>query len=57
MLSFFPLVSVQDLELCKEIRGLKCPWSVSQVNLNLEQQRVDVFVEHSSGTKFCCPEC
>jgi len=30
---------------------------VSQVTLNLEQQQVDVFVEHPSGTKFCCPEC
>jgi len=31
--------------------------SVSKVALNLEQQQVDVLVEHPSGTKFCCPEC
>ncbi|MFN5732075.1 MAG: transposase family protein, partial [Planctomyces sp.] len=48
---------MQDRELYQEIPGLKSPWSVSQVTLNLEQQQVDVFVEHPSGTKFCCPEC
>ena len=48
---------MQDRELYQEILGLKSPWAVSQVTLNLEQQRVDVFVEHPSGTKFCCPEC
>ncbi|MFN6312281.1 MAG: transposase [Planctomyces sp.] len=37
---------------------MKSPWSVSQVTLDLQQQQqVDVFVEHPSGTKFCCPEC
>ena len=48
---------MQDRELYQEIPGLKSPWSVSQVTLDLEQQQVDVFVEHPSGTKFCCPEC
>jgi len=48
---------MQDRELYQEIPGLKSPWSVSQVTLNLEQQQVDVFVEHPSGTKFCCPGC
>jgi transposase len=48
---------MQERELCQEIPKLKSPWSVSQVTLNLEQQQVDVFVEHPSGTKFCCPEC
>lgn len=48
---------MQDRELYQEILGLKSPWSVSQVTLDLEQQQVDVFVEHPSGTKFCCPEC
>jgi len=48
---------MQERELYQEIPKLKSPWSVSQVTLNLEQQQVDVFVEHPSGTKFCCPEC
>jgi transposase len=48
---------MQDRELYQQILGLKNPWTVSQVNLSIERQQVDVFVEHPSGTKFCCPEC
>jgi transposase len=48
---------MQDRELYQQILGLKSPWSVSKVALDLEQQQVDVFVEHLSGTSFCCPEC
>lgn len=48
---------MQDRELYQQILGLKSPWVVSQVSLSLEQQQVDVFVEHPPGTKFCCPHC
>ena len=48
---------MQDRELYQQILGLKSPWTVSRVALSLEQQQVDVSVEHPSGTKFCCPEC
>lgn len=50
-------VVLQDRELYQEIRGLNSPWTVSKVTLNLEEQQVDVFVGHPSGTEFCCPEC
>ena len=48
---------MQDRELYQQILGLKSPWSVSKVALDVENQQVDVYVEHPSGTKFCCPEC
>lgn len=48
---------MQDRELYQQILGLKEPWTVSQVSLSLQQQQVDVFVEHPAGTKFCCPDC
>ncbi|MEI8018406.1 MAG: ISL3 family transposase [Schlesneria sp.] len=48
---------MQDRELYQQILGLKTPWKVSEVELSIEQQQVDVFVEHPTGTKFCCPEC
>ena len=48
---------MQDRELYQQILGLKSPWSVSKVTLDVLLQQVDVFVEHPSGTKFCCPEC
>jgi transposase len=50
-------VSMQDQELYQEILGLKSPWSVTNVTLNLEEQQVDVLVEHPPGTRFCCPQC
>jgi len=48
---------MQDRELYQEILGLKSPWSVTNVALNLKEQQVDEFVDHPSGTKFCCPKC
>jgi len=35
---------MQDRELYEEVLGLKSPWTVSKVTLNLEEQQVDVFV-------------
>ena len=48
---------MQDRELYQEILGLKSPWAVTNVALNLKEQQVDVFVGHPCGTKFCYPEC
>jgi transposase len=48
---------MQDRELYEEILGLKSPWTVSKVSLDVSRQQVDVYVEHPAGTKFCCPEC
>lgn len=48
---------MQDRELYQEILGLKSPWAVSKVSLDVSRQQVDVYVEHPAGTKFCCPEC
>jgi transposase len=48
---------MQDRELYQEILGLKSPWTVSKVSLDVFRQQVDVHVEHPAGTKFCCPEC
>lgn len=48
---------MQDRELYDQILGMKPPWSVSRVELSVERQQVDVFVEHPSGTLFSCPEC
>ena len=48
---------MQDKELYQHLLGLESPWSVSEVTLNMEEQQIDVCVEHPSGTKFCCPEC
>ncbi|MEZ6043633.1 MAG: hypothetical protein R3C20_24310 [Planctomycetaceae bacterium] len=41
---------MQDRELYQQILGLKSPWSVSKVALDVEIQQVDVYIEHPSGT-------
>lgn len=48
---------MQEREFYEQILCLSSPWYVSEVKLDTTDQRVDVFVEHPEGTKFCCPEC
>lgn len=48
---------MHDTELYRHILGLDTPWSVSRVELDLEQGEVRVYVDHPRGTKFCCPDC
>ena len=48
---------MQDTALYQHLLGLKSPWTVSSVDLNVETQRVDVRAEHSKGVCWECPEC
>ncbi len=48
---------MQDTGLYQQLLGLKSPWSVSQVELDVKQQRVDVWVEHEKDAVWSCPEC
>ncbi len=48
---------MEDKELYQHILGLKSPWSVLDVKLDMPSQQIDIHVGHPSGTKFCCPEC
>ena len=48
---------MRDTELYGHLLGLGSPWSVSRVELNQQEQRVDVWVEHPAGTLWPCPEC
>ena len=48
---------MQEKEFYEQILGLRSPWFVSEVKLDTTGQRVDVYVSHPSGTKFCCPKC
>ena len=47
---------MQDTELYRHLLGIAAPWSVTRVALEVEKQRVDVFVEHSD-TSWPCPDC
>ncbi len=48
---------MQDTALYQYLLGLQSPWTVSRVNLDLNEQRVDVWAEHSEEAKWLCPHC
>ena len=48
---------LQDAELFRKILGVEPPWSVVRVDLNVKEQRIDVWLEHADGVAFPCPQC
>lgn len=48
---------MRDTDLYKHLLGLEPPWRVARVELNVEEERVDVWAEHTKGQLFGCPEC
>lgn len=48
---------MQDTKLFETILGLQAPWKISQVTLKTEPQRIDLWVEHSAGVDWPCPNC
>jgi transposase len=48
---------MRDTDLYRHLLGLAQPWSVSRVELSVENHRVDVWAEHASSASFTCPEC
>ncbi len=33
------------------------PWTIQDVSLNVQEQRLDITLDYPSGTKFACPAC
>ena len=48
---------MQDTALYQHLLGLKSPWTVSRVNLDVKGQRVDVWAEHAEDATWNCPQC
>jgi len=48
---------MEDTELYAALLGLRHSWRVGKVQLNLEINRVDVWVEEVAGVRWKCPEC
>ncbi len=48
---------MQDRELYFYLLGLKSPWTVERVTLDIKNRRVDVWAEHPKGASWECPEC
>lgn len=48
---------MEDRELYSYLLGLKSPWTVGRVSLDIKKRRVDVWAEHPDGELWPCPEC
>jgi transposase len=48
---------VRDIDLYRQLLGLEKPWVVDRVELDMKQQRVDVFTKHEKAKSWKCPEC
>lgn len=48
---------MQDTALYQYLLGLKSPWTVSRVNLEVTGQRVDVWASHPEDASWECPQC
>lgn len=48
---------MQDTELYQHLLQVPAPWAVTRVEVHLKQERVDVYVEHTAGARWKCPEC
>lgn len=48
---------MRDTEFYEALLGLRYPWRVDEVKLDLDVGRVDVWIEDSSGVRWECPEC
>lgn len=48
---------MRDTELYQALLGLKAPWFVREVQLDVSGERVDVWIRHGKGEQWACPEC
>jgi transposase len=48
---------MQDTELYRYLLGIEAPWTVKRVQLDLINQRVDVWADHAEDLRWPCPEC
>jgi transposase len=48
---------MRDIELYRHLLGLEAPCTVTQVELSMKDQRVDVWAGHGEGMRWACPRC
>ena len=48
---------MRDIELYRHLLGIESPWTVTRVELNVPEQRVDVWADHGEPAPWSCPEC
>jgi len=48
---------MRDVELYRYLLGIERPWTVTQVELKVDDRRVDVWVGHADDLPWPCPDC
>lgn len=48
---------MEDKEFYKQILGIQTPWKIDHIDLDMEHERVDVYVEWPLKTEAPCPVC
>lgn len=48
---------MDDKIFISQLLGLKDPWYITDVQMNMKLKRVDIYIEHQSGVRFPCPLC
>jgi transposase len=48
---------MDDKQFYQQVLGLDAPWTVTDVQLSMPQQRVEIFLEVSKGSQLHCPKC
>jgi transposase len=48
---------MEETTFFAQVLGITRPWFISKVVLIKENQRVDIYVQHSRGFAFPCPQC
>jgi transposase len=48
---------MRDTALYQRIFGLEKPWFVKRMDLQIAENRVDIWLEHRGGAKWPCPKC
>jgi transposase len=48
---------MQDIELYKKVLGIKDPWIVTNVQLDLKQRMVTIAVNYDNSVPVACPVC
>lgn len=48
---------MDDKELYRQILGVVAPWKIEKIELKMDNDRVDIYLEWPYGTDGICPEC
>ena len=48
---------MESVKLYRQLLGLRAPWMVDRIELDVAKQHVEVHVGHAAGQRFSCPEC